>query len=742
MITPNWTKLSLFVISSLFASGQSAHAAECRLRATDVHAWIQFETQPQPGDFENCLGYFHGKIRGFQVYFFRETASGRAAEVSGFKALKQDLFLKLLDLPKRAEMIFHEMNPSAQLRLSEYAKGVERGWKDSLNSEFFTFGIDRAKISFSPWDPILILLLQSFDQTKQTFELDVKEGMLEGDSSEMLSEFERVSLGEIAVPWEHSILGSANLKVAANKSTFIGRPSEGGEGSNNFVVSSGKGAREFAWLENDPHLPFKRPAFWTWVQLSKADGSGIQGGMVPGIPVFVVGANKSLAWGITNAYHDVSDAIVIDPKVTELKTSTVRPVVWIRVLGIKVPFFFKAFELTEQGFPVLPLEDKIPKGTKLVLRSSLFDLRGSEVEEFLNLGQAISVSEMDKLLARTQIPSFNFVFADVDGNAGYRAIGKVPKSGGHRVGAVTPRHWIRGDKDSLKPWSYLTPEEMPHRILRARERGHLVTANHHPFVSSKEPALVARATESFRGFRINEKLNELKGKEILLSSLSEITCDTQAVDARFFLPLLSAKLVPGQVSGVDLEYVKQMESEWREKGFRTDETCKYCGFYRKWFDKVRGGLSYRALYAALTSSDPKTVAIVGSRIRNALQEISSLGLMDRDWKATHFAVIPPLTGMGEQIRISAPGDRNSVNVSGGAWSETTPAEFQATFGPSVRFIVELSKPPRVIARVFDPDREEEISAWQKCDFQVQRGWGDPSPEELKSLRIDLVMNSK
>ena len=119
----------------------------------------------------------------------------------------------------------------------------------------------------------------------------------------------------------------------------------------------------------------KHPPFWVLAHLSfgadlhsknETNGMDVMGVSLPGVPLIASGANRNVAWGLTNAYLDVADVTSL-PR-NELKgIYSERPTIWVRLArGLKVPFVFKSFERTEEGFPILPVMEK--KGRVNVLR--------------------------------------------------------------------------------------------------------------------------------------------------------------------------------------------------------------------------------------------------------------------------------------------------------------------------------------------------------------------------------------
>ena len=371
-----------------------------------------------------CLGYAHGKERAFQMEYFRAVAEGRLAEILGYKYIRSDFFLRLLDLASLAKRLYLEMNEEDKKWINAYADGVNYGFKIGVKN---SYQFQELGITPKPWkavDSILLFLLQAFDQTKESFFNEIKE-------SKILKNFPNAFTNP---SWQTTILkpgeypaGNKKKRVFINPSLpspsylFQDIPSLG-MGSNNWVIAPSRSKTKNAWLANDPHLGITHPPFWYWVHL-KGDGIDVMGATVPGIPTIPSGFNRHVAWGLTNAYVDVTDVALIDEK--ELKDAkSYRPVIYFRFLGIKLPFFFKSFRKTKNGLPILPISSENNKA--YVVKWSAYYMSGADLSSLWKILTATSAKGLDDQLANIGLPTWNYVFADTKGKIAYRAIGKLP----------------------------------------------------------------------------------------------------------------------------------------------------------------------------------------------------------------------------------------------------------------------------------------------------------------------------
>lgn len=642
-----------------------------------------------------CFGYVHGRDRSWQMDHLRRIAQGRRAEIYGPSQAKSDFSMRLLGLSERSIEIFGTLSEPQKNRLRAYAHGVNRGFEDALKAgvtEFRTLGY--RPDDWMPWDALSLLLLQSFDQTRQTFENDIDEH----HRLQLWKERARQLFEPDGIPWETTIIKKSELRAPPadyDPAQHPGPPSVGGGakgrelfghgalgtggGSNNWVLGPSRSRTGHAWLANDPHLDLKRPVFWHWVHVDGPDWDAI-GGSLPGVPVIASGANRRVAWGLTNSYLDVAD--VVDADRAGLKGVTRHlPVIWIRWGFIRLPYFFKSFERTREGWPLLPLPE-VPEGRAWVLRWSGFDVGARDFEGLLDITAAQSAQEADAKFSGVGLPSWNFVFADVDGHIGYRAIGLVPKRTHAPPFGLTPQ----SEPGALTERPLLSPREMP--SVFDPPRGFVATANNRQWPASHLLQGGRAYSPGFRAFRIEELLGATRRHD--LESQRRVQCDVQAVDARFLLPRMIAALPSRELDAKGREALALLR-DWSRKGYPAELDCRACGVYRLWVNALLDReLDEIALYRLIERPDADEI----SRIRQALMSaIEGSGL--KPWGELHVNPFRHLSGdprFAARVALPTPGDTHSVNPGTGDWKN---GRIEQRSGASQRLIVELANPPVV-----------------------------------------------
>ncbi len=680
---------------------------------TELHAWA-------------CLGLLQARDRGWQLQYYRRAAHGSLAEVLGPSLLKSDYGVKLLQLTDRAQQLTSQFPEEIRQKLQAYSYGINRGL-NPLSYEFAALG-DSPR-PWLPQDSVAILLLQSFTQTRRGIEADLQEE----SRLQTFGENAPKLFDEEGTPWSTTIIKddelgahftAASTAIPAVPRSPVARAEElsaffsagmppGETGSNSWVLSRARSATGNAWLANDPHLEVYYPPLWHWTHLSvKGSRFETMAGSLPGTPVFANGTNGRIAWGLTNSYMKVSD--VYHVPADEMKNAkTGYPLLWFKFWGMRLPFI-KSARWTSEGLPVLPITDPpAPAGMEKILRWSGFYLSAAELTAFFDLPTAANADEADSIFARLKLPTWNYVFADQNGDIGYRGSGKLPKRRAETYGIPAFARMIDG---KIPSWDYLNPDESPH--LRNPKRGWIATANNRQWSSRAPYSLGLGQTMGFRAFRVEELLAATPKHDF--NSNRRAQCDTQSMDSRMFFPLLFPvlqKIAEKNKSERLRDFLAQLE-RWKASGFETRADCEACGVFRVWarnFGK-RSQLTEPALFRKLSETPDSLAPMIEEELMTALNSAA----YGKKWGDLHRAPFQHLSKAPELDRdetLFTPGDDRTVSPGTAEWNGKI---FPHTNGASQRIIVELSRPVKIYlglagpnVNVAHPVLAGKDSAWQK-----------------------------
>ncbi|MBZ5650076.1 MAG: penicillin acylase family protein [Acidobacteriia bacterium] len=195
-------------------------------------------------------------------------------------------------------------------------------------------------------------------------------------------------------------------------------------GSNNWVVSGAHTVSGKPLLSNDMHLGHQMPNLWYEAHLrcGNFDAAGVT---LPGLPYVIVGHNQRIAWGFTN----------IGPTVEDVYIETFNPDGQYRTPGGWKAPQHRSEVIHVKGKPDVVVDvavtrhgpiitELLPGETrKLALRWTLYD--GTH-DPFFEVNSAQNWNQFRSAFSAFDTPGQNVVFADVDGNIGYQATGKIP----------------------------------------------------------------------------------------------------------------------------------------------------------------------------------------------------------------------------------------------------------------------------------------------------------------------------
>ncbi|WP_343075850.1 penicillin acylase family protein [Microbacterium horticulturae] len=281
-------------------------------------------------------------------------------------------------------------------------------------------------------------------------------------------------------------------------SALIGPVGEG-IGSNSWVVSGELTATGMPLLSNDPHLGAAMPSIWHQItlrctKLSDACPFDVSGFGFSGVPGVVIGHNGKIAWGFTNLTTDVTDLYLErikgdeywrDGKLEPLKISHET----IKVAGAKdVDLEIRS---TNNGpiissvndddasiaeTPATGSADKVtepknmPEGETAVALKWTALTPGTTAEAIFTLDTARDFAGFRAAAAQFDVPAQNLIYADVEGNIGYQAPGKLPIRG-KGDGSMPQPGW-----DSDYDWTGFIPfKDLP--VSYNPDDGYIVTAN-------------------------------------------------------------------------------------------------------------------------------------------------------------------------------------------------------------------------------------------------------------------------
>ncbi len=395
-------------------------------------------------------GYTTAEDRMFQMDGLRRLAAGELSEIVGIAALESDRESRSMRMRRVAEQIYVQMPAGDKAAMAAYTRGVNA----YIESHRGRYGFEFALLGYDPrpWSVVDSLLagLQMFRTLTNDWKTKlVKQRMLatgEADKVNYLFPFR----------------SGAEILPGADEHP----------GSNGWAIAGARSATGKPLLSNDMHLEYSEPGIWYLDQI-EAPGLNVSGVALPGVPGIVSGHNDRIAWGLTNLGFDVQDLYIekLDLRtgryVYQGQAEQARAERELIVIRNHNPEEMEIW-VTRHG-PVIAID----KGVPLALRWSAAD-PGVLQSIFPELDQARNWDEFRQALSRFGGPGQNFVYADVDGNIGYQATGKLPIRTSY-FGDVP----VDGSNGENEWQGYIPFDDLP-RAYNPKG-GLIVSANQNPF---------------------------------------------------------------------------------------------------------------------------------------------------------------------------------------------------------------------------------------------------------------------
>ncbi|REF02003.1 penicillin acylase family protein [Cupriavidus plantarum] len=498
-----------------------------------------------------ALGFAHAQDRLWQMQMNKRIVAGRVAELVGEKGLDTDRFLRTLGVRRNAEAIMAQASPETRAILQAYADGVNAyidTRRGPLPPEFL---ILRAQPEhWEPADTIGWQTMMAWDLGGNWTQEVLRMGLAQQLSTARIAEILAPYPGDAPLrTMDYAALYRQLAPMATAMAQVVQRAPAGyveGMGSNNWVVSGAHTRSGKPLLANDPHLGLQAPALWYFARL-QAPGLDVTGATLPGAPIVVLGHNRRIAWGFTNTAPDVQDLYI--ERLRPGETGQYQtPDGWAtfqtrtEILHVKdAPDVTMTVRTTRHG-PVIsdvvaPLATAAkPLGAQYVVAFQWTALRPDDrtFEASYKLGLATNWETFVAALHNFHAPQQNIVYADVDGNIGFIAPGRVPvrRADNDLMGLAPAPGW-----DARYDWQGFVPFDALPRSFNPPE-GMIVTANQKIVGKDYPYFLTSEWTVPYRYDRIRALLGDTQRHT--MDSFAAIQRDVVSLAVREALPLLLA----------------------------------------------------------------------------------------------------------------------------------------------------------------------------------------------------------
>ena len=674
------------------------------------------------GDAYYALGFVHAQDRLWQMEMNRRIGSGRLSEALGAATLDADKFLRTLGVRRVAEATLSRLSEEVRGQLEAYAAGVNAFLAQRagpLPPEFLLTGVEP-----EPWqsaDSVTWIKMMAWD-----LGANWRAELLRLRLARKLS---AAQIGEFLPPYP----GDAPLVIAdyaalyrqldASKLAALALPGLTEDGaSNNWVLAGSRTASGKPLLANDPHLGLAAPAIWYFAHLS-APGFEVMGATLPGVPYVVLGRNRHIAWGYTNTGPDVQDLYI---ERVDAAGQTLTPQGWqkpaaraevIRVKG--QPDVMLTVRASRHG-PLIsdvfkPAADALPQNYALAFAWTALREDDLSLQAASRFASARNWKDFLAAARDWHSPQQNMVYADVEGNIGFIAPGRVPvrKPGNDLKGLAPAPGW-----EAKYDWDgFIAFEDLPQSYNPAA--GAIVTANDKIVPDGYPHYITSEWSLPYRARRIRQLLDAAPAHTP--QSFARIQADTLSLQVREILPLL----LKAKSADADAQQVLQHLARWdANMSGGSAEALIVSAWLRElgrliYADELgamfNGEWAHRAdfIYHVLADTSgqgrwcddvntpaPETcVDLLPKALELALADLKRRYGADRGkwrWGEAHFALSEhrpfgrqPLLARLFDIRVPSPGDTYTIDVGRNTLSNDA-APFASRHAASLRAIYDLA----------------------------------------------------
>jgi penicillin amidase len=442
------------------------------------------------GDLFVAQGYVTAQDRLWQMDVMRRFAAGELSEILGEDTIDIDRGQRILGLRAAARKSLQMASPRDRSYFDAYARGVNAYIESRSGHLPIEFRI--LKYRPKPWqaeDSIVIANQMVKDLNYYTFGDGLeREKVLAKLGPELTSDLytnrswhdrpptvmreelnqQNQNDSEDEDDDEDVTDNSVTQHRSSGEEIWEQRTPEAANGSNDWVVSGAHTVTGKPLLSNDMHLGHQMPNLWYEAHL-KCGTLDVAGVTLPGMPYVVVGHNQRIAWGFTNVGPTVTDAFIENFNAQgayQTPRGWQQPEHRAEVIHVRhAADVTLDVRITRHG-PVIT--DILPGETRQVaLRWTLYD--GLHIP-FFDVDAAQNWEDFRKAFSTLDAPGQNVVYADVDGNIGYQATGRVPIRAAGNGGLP-----VSGSDDAHEWTGYIPFDKLP--TIYNPPSGVIATAN-------------------------------------------------------------------------------------------------------------------------------------------------------------------------------------------------------------------------------------------------------------------------
>ncbi len=528
-------------------------------------------------------GYAIAKERLWQMDITTRAMEGTTSEILGEVSLSADMESRRLGIPRAAEVAVKSWakNEQGMKYIASFCNGINHYISNLSDDEY---PLEFKLLGYKPqkWSPFrTALFIKAMAKTLNYRYEDIaysnalnKLGI--DVFNDLYPEYNKKQSPIIQEkkwnPSDTSFRKDVSKYVTEIHKTLLKTDHDPFIGSNNFAVNGNKTASGNPILCNDPHLKLSLPSIWIEMHLVCPDMNAY-GVSLPAMPGITLGFNEDIAWGQTNAGHDVLDIYKVKWKdgskthyiIDNKEYETEKVIEQFRVKGDKI--FNDTVLYTSWG----PIRKEQNKDTDLAMRWVSHDSPSpQEIEIYLNINKAKNYASFKEALKTFSAPAQNFIFSSKKGEIAMNVTGNLP------IKTSQQGRFIQDGSKSINAWHGFIPfDQLPQELNPSRN--YVASANQHS-TDQTYPYYYNGGFEDYRGRYINRKLESLK--DIKKEDMMNLQLDAHSLKAEEVLPILLANISQDGLSNKEKEIINQLKM-W---DYNYSINSLAGSYFEKWWD--------------------------------------------------------------------------------------------------------------------------------------------------------------
>lgn len=649
-------------------------------------------------------GFVTAQDRLWHMDYDRYRALGRWAEWVGPAGLPEDRLMRTFRLEQAARADYQVSSPAAQAMTEAYTAGVNTFLKTTqrLPIEYTTLNMHPE--AWEPWHCLAAykvrhMLMGTYEM--KLWRLRLALGLGAKKAAALFQGYPQGQL--VAIPPGEAYQGPA-LNCLDELAAAVAQLNPLGEvdgGSNAWAISGARTASGLPLVAGDSHRGLDTPSVYYQIHLAgptfQVSGYALPG--VPGAPHF--SHTAYVAWGMTHGYGDYQDLYIEQFRTHNGRLEYLYQDDWrpaeveearLQVRGAEAETL--TIVATHHG-PIIAGDPG--QGTGLAFCHTGTHQATPWLDSVYQLLVARSADELEEALREWTEPVNNVVYADVNGEFGYRYRGRLPLRSMANAWCAVPG-WTGAHE-----WNGQIPfAAMPQ--MRNPPAGFVVTCNNGVTTHDYPYYINTYFAIDYRARRITERLQALRPGSATVDTMGAVHADCVSIPAQAFVKVLqhvhptdaheaAARQLLVQWDGaMDRDAVAAtLYSAARTYLQRDIVEAVFERFTSEAFDAVRGtgrgapmhaSQIYARAVAAMDAGDPTLLppgqtwpGLVTSALQRAVRELRQrLGDDWHTWTWGHVhhtrprhplsRVFPELAGVLDPPMVAASGDGDTPRQGG------------------------------------------------------------------------------